>query len=365
MMTDQTRHDRTSQSADAVGAVQRGATTKFAYDDWGRLAARAQGGYYAAEYGYRYGSRLHEATSNFPGEEDVTFEYRGDGRLHQRTTGASDTVYRYGMGWDPLVEEDGSGYVLGAWGMTPGGARGKKLAYMFGGLNGGAPIYAYHDQLGSIRRTRWTNKSSFGRDEFDPYGGLYATEGLAFLPRHFATHPEDPALQAYRAPYRNYSPAMARWMTRDPLGMVDGTNVYGYVGNDPIGDNDLQGLSPRDNLGSDISSLLRCIESFMGPVYVTSGKRPDDVGSAHETGDAIDIVNADKKDPDGLDSCEIKNSAKYCAEMLGLKGLRVCRSTAHGHIHIDLQHGSKGKNGKTKTSDCSKWGGYEDPCKCK
>ena len=163
----------------------------------------------------------------------MTFEYRGDGRLHQRTTSASDTVYRYGMGWDPLVEEDGSGYVLGAWAMTPGGARGMKLAYMFGGLNGGAPIYAYHDHLGSIRRTRWTNKSSFGRDEFDPYGGLYATEGFAFLLRHFALHPEDPALQAYRAPYRTYSPAMARWMTRDPLGMVDGPNTYHYAVSNP------------------------------------------------------------------------------------------------------------------------------------
>jgi RHS repeat-associated protein len=233
MMTDQTRHDRTSQSAAAVGALQRGETTTLAYDAWGRLAARAQGGY-AAEYGYRYGSRLHEATSNFPSEEDVTFEYRGDGRLYQRTVGASDTVYRYGMGWDPLVEEDGSGYVLGAWAMTPGGARGKKLAYMFGGLNGGLPIYGYHDHLGSIRRTRWTNKSSFGRDEFDPYGGVYATEGLAFMLRHFASHPEDPALQAYRAPYRTYSPGMARWMTRDPLGMIDGPNVYGYVGSRPL-----------------------------------------------------------------------------------------------------------------------------------
>jgi RHS repeat-associated protein len=163
--------------------------------------------------------------------------------LYQRTTASSDTVYRYGMGWDPLVEEDGSGYVLGAWAMTPGGARGKKLAYMFGGLNGGLPIYAYHDHLGSIRRTRWTNKSSFGRDEFDPYGGLYTTEGLAFMLRHFAMHPEDPALQAYRAPYRTYSPAMARWMTRDPLGMVDGPNVYAYVHNAPLTAIDKFGLT--------------------------------------------------------------------------------------------------------------------------
>jgi hypothetical protein len=71
-MSNQTQPCETSQSAVRGGALQRGATSRFAYDTWGRLATRAQGGY-AAEYGYRYGSRLHEATSNFPSEEDVTF----------------------------------------------------------------------------------------------------------------------------------------------------------------------------------------------------------------------------------------------------------------------------------------------------
>lgn len=51
--------------------LNAGTSETRTYDAWGRLAARARGGY-AAEYGYRYGSRLHEATSNFPSEEDVT-----------------------------------------------------------------------------------------------------------------------------------------------------------------------------------------------------------------------------------------------------------------------------------------------------
>jgi len=92
---------------------------------------------------------------------------------------------------------------------------------------------AGHDHLGSIPRLRWFGTSSFGSDEFDPYGGVYATTGYIDNfdnLRHFALHPEDPALQAYRV----YSPAMARWTTRDPLGMVDGPNMYGYVGGNPI-----------------------------------------------------------------------------------------------------------------------------------
>ncbi|MBW7864417.1 MAG: RHS repeat-associated core domain-containing protein, partial [Candidatus Hydrogenedentes bacterium] len=67
-------------------------------------------------------------------------------------------------------------------------------------------------------------------------------------PRDYALHEWDPAIAAYRAPYRNYSPAMARWMTRDPLGMVDGPNMYGYVGGNPVGSVDPKGMALLDAL---------------------------------------------------------------------------------------------------------------------
>lgn len=44
------------------------------------------------------------------------------------------------------------------------------------------------------------------------------------------------------APYRVYSLAMARWTTRDPLEIVDGPNVYGYVGENPVNGYDPLGL---------------------------------------------------------------------------------------------------------------------------
>ncbi len=36
------------------------------------------------------------------------------------------------------------------------------------------------------------------------------------------------------APHRYYSPFQARWTTRDPLGMIDGPNVYAYVRGNPV-----------------------------------------------------------------------------------------------------------------------------------
>ncbi len=208
------------------------------YDSWGRLATRAQGTY-SATYGYRYGGRLYNFTSNFPGEAAATFEYRGDGRLHRRTVGTDIKVYRYDAGWNAINTEDNSGVLQAASVYEPGQEVGQRLAYSYGSLGTGTVVYAYHDQLGSTRRWR-LNKSSLGANEYEPYGEAYAVSTLA--PRDYALHEWDPAIAAYRAPYRNYSPAMARWTTRDPLGMVDGPNMYGYVGGRTINSYDPLGL---------------------------------------------------------------------------------------------------------------------------
>ena len=55
--------------------------------------------------------------------------------------------------------------------------------------------------------------------------------------------PWDGAAQMYYFPYRWYSPSAARWLARDPLGVVDGPNVYGYAGCNPVGAIDPLGLS--------------------------------------------------------------------------------------------------------------------------
>jgi RHS repeat-associated protein len=46
----------------------------------------------------------------------------------------------------------------------------------------------------------------------------------------------------YFAPYRYYNPQLARWMSRDPLGMVDGPNVYAYVRGNAVNNVDPLGL---------------------------------------------------------------------------------------------------------------------------
>jgi RHS repeat-associated protein len=42
--------------------------------------------------------------------------------------------------------------------------------------------------------------------------------------------------------FRAYSPSLGRWLSRDPLGESAGSNLYAYVGNNPIGFTDPLGL---------------------------------------------------------------------------------------------------------------------------
>jgi RHS repeat-associated protein len=42
--------------------------------------------------------------------------------------------------------------------------------------------------------------------------------------------------------YRWYDPGTARWLTRDPIGYAGGSNLYGYVGGNPVGGVDPLGM---------------------------------------------------------------------------------------------------------------------------
>jgi RHS repeat-associated protein len=63
------------------------------------------------------------------------------------------------------------------------------------------------------------------------------------------------------APYRWYSPSQARWMTRDPLGMIDGPNVY--VRCTPIKNIDVMGAACCNK-----SCFFCCVNEFAPEVTV-------------------------------------------------------------------------------------------------
>jgi len=228
-----------------TSVTQNGGTPETrTYDAWGRMATRTQGAL-SGTFGYRYGGKLYSYTGNFGSEVPETMQYRGDGRLYSRVSGTATKVYRYDRGWNAINEENAAGNLTATSVYAPGAAVGERLTYTWGALSNGLTAYAYHDQLGSTRAWRWQNKGLIGANDFGPYGEPYVKSTV--VPIDYALHVQDPYTGNFHAPYREYSAGWARWTTRDPLGMVDGPNMYAYVKNGPTG-----GVDPLGLWGDDV-----------------------------------------------------------------------------------------------------------------
>jgi RHS repeat-associated protein len=99
----------------------------------------------------------------------------------------------------------------------------------------GTTDYFYtRDHLGSVREVVGSDGMTIGSTvSYDPWG--VGTETGSVLPDfgytgHYLDRPSGLALTRYRG----YGPGFGRWLSRDPLGLVGGPNLYGYVGNRPV-----------------------------------------------------------------------------------------------------------------------------------
>jgi RHS repeat-associated protein len=78
-----------------------------------------------------------------------------------------------------------------------------------------------YDPYGQVRFLDWD-----GEEKLDgQFGWTYLHQGGRY----------DASAGLYDFRNRQYSPTLGRWMSVDPLGYVDGMNVYGYLGGNPVG----------------------------------------------------------------------------------------------------------------------------------
>jgi RHS repeat-associated protein len=214
-----------------------GTTTNFTYDNWGRTISKYITGSYSAAYTYGPVHMLSTVTSDFPSEESVTYAIGSDGKRRSRTTSSEETWYNW-AGFMVISEEDDD---AGAGNLTRTYI-GHTLAHADGtSFDDSNYAYYFHDLLGSTRRLRDHDKNSDGQYEYTPYGEIYAESGTV-ITRKYALLEWDPATQLHYALLRYHSSATTRWTTRDPLGMMDGPNMYAYCVLRPTFFNDPTGL---------------------------------------------------------------------------------------------------------------------------
>lgn len=116
--------------------------------------------------------------------------------------------------------------------------------YFAQGMKEGSSSYYYtRDHLGSIREMLDSNGTVRARYDYDPYGRRTKVSGDLEADFGFAGYYFHVSTGFSFALFRCYDPDTGRWLSRDPIGILGGLNLYGFVSNNPINLRDLLGLS--------------------------------------------------------------------------------------------------------------------------
>lgn len=187
----------------------------------------------------------------------IEFRYDFMGRRIEKTVypGASgggysstaDSITRFIYdGWLLMAELDGkSGNALirsYTWSRDISGTRsgaagigGLVLIYDAASRESCYPIYdPQHNIIGLVEAD---SGRVAARYEYGPFGEIIRVSGDAIAkeqPFGFSTKYTDRESSLVYYGYRYYQPNFARWLSRDPLGVSGGMNVYGFVGNNPL-----------------------------------------------------------------------------------------------------------------------------------
>jgi RHS repeat-associated protein len=229
----------------------------FEYDAWNRLVRVSDKASGAERARYQIDA-LGRRWRKIEPDRTTTHIYSGARLLGDYEPSGSFQVmkrrYLYGAGLDEVIAID----VL-QQGPIGGGGGGQSAMAMAGGGSQQSTYkryFVYQDALGSTELITTNLNAVFERYEYDAFGqavvknssgnpiiGAYGRAVSAIKnPFWFAAARWDIESGQYHVRARQYEPLAGRFVSRDPLGYVDGPNLYGYAHSDPVNWNDPFGL---------------------------------------------------------------------------------------------------------------------------
>ncbi|MCM2357750.1 MAG: DUF6531 domain-containing protein [Geobacteraceae bacterium] len=249
--------------------------TVFGYDKNGSLASQAvtQGKTTAiTSYLYDYLNRLSQVTT--PDGKTVTIDNLTDGfsRLAKSTSDGTTKFIHDGM--SVLAEYDATGNRSARY--TLGTGTDEIIA-----RKDSTGTYFYHyDGLGSVTTITDSTGKIVAKYDYEPFGRQKETSSSTINnPYTFTGREWDKETGLYHNGARYYDPMDGRFISKDPSGFTDSTNLYVYVLNNPINAIDPTGLELISvEEGRNIVNIARL---WIGIAYRSGGSNEFGIDCSH------------------------------------------------------------------------------------
>ncbi len=211
--------------------IQRGATG-YLYDQRGNLVRKldADGG--ITDYTWNPENQLERI--DLPGGSVVQYRYDAIGRRIEKDVDGTRTLYVYDQ-LDVLMEYDGAGTVLARYGF------GDRVDRPWIVTKSGATYALYHDRLQSLIAASDATEALVSEYSYDSFGNIIALSGTKLTDFAFTGRPFDDESGLYYFRARYYDPVAGRFTSPDPLGFVNGIDLYAYTNNTPLNNLDPTG----------------------------------------------------------------------------------------------------------------------------
>ena len=163
--------------------------------------------------------------------------YRSDGLRAWKEVNGVRTYFLY-AGGQLLAELDDTGTLKTSYTYGPTGLLNRT------NLQTNQETWYLFDPQGNVATRLDASGQVLSTDQYDAWGNLLSggdTTGPSGYRAQFGYY-TDHETGLILCGHRYYDPAAGRWLTRDPIGIAGGLNVYGYCGGDPVSFTDPWGL---------------------------------------------------------------------------------------------------------------------------
>lgn len=253
---------------------------QFRWDRVGRLIERTDPSPPDAAvtaYAWDYASRLRKIT--FSQELSAEFRYNADGlRIYRRTAAGQHTNFYWipegliGSLAQVVNETDDSGEAKASYILGPGGL-------IFAIVDGsGSERYYVQDVQGTVLALTDGDGIVTDTYDYDEYGIERGGSGNFVNAIRYTGQQYDIDSGLYYLRNRYYQPEGGIFLRRDPVGQVDGTNLYAYARSNPVNYTDPSGLKTRQEcfddcyvtkntaLDRNMMAFFECLGNFiLGP----------------------------------------------------------------------------------------------------